>query len=87
MINKETVVLNRVTEGADFIGDLGPVLESSIKSNISVMTALIEELDRSWVAVVIDPSPTALNCLHALEDLSVYVNLLRSDNKVTSVET
>lgn len=76
MLYKEAVVLNGVAQSANLICDLGLVVERSVYGQVSVVLALIEELDGAWVAVVIDVPPASLDSLHTLEDLSMKVNFL-----------
>jgi hypothetical protein len=38
--------------------------------------AFFEELDGTWVAVVIHESPSSLNSLHPLVSLAIQVNFL-----------
>ena len=75
VLNKETIVLDRMTQSADLLGNLRLVLEGRINGQVSRILAMVEELNGSWIAIVVNKSPASLHSLHALVDFSIKVHL------------
>lgn len=71
VLNKETIVLDRMTQSADLLGNLRLVLEGRINGQVSRVLAMVEELNGAWIAIVVNESPASLYSLHALVDFSV----------------
>jgi hypothetical protein len=74
MIDKQAVILDWVAESPNFIWNFSLMLENCIKSYISLIKTFIKELDRAWITVMINPSPTTFYCFHALEYFSMKIN-------------
>ena len=87
VINKEAIVLDRIAKGSNFVRNFRLMRKCCVQSHISIEISFVKELDRSWIAVVVNPSPVSLNCLHALENLSLKIDLLRSNYEICSVES
>jgi hypothetical protein len=75
VIYKETIIMDRMAQSADLLRNLRLVLEGRINGQVSRVLAMVEELNGTWVAVVVNESPSSLNTLHALVDFSVKVHL------------
>jgi hypothetical protein len=76
-----------MAKGFDLVSDLGPVLELRLNSEVCSITAVVEELNRAWVAVVVNEPPSSLYGLHSLVGFTVQVNFFTGHNQVCSLET
>ncbi len=65
-----------MAEGLDLVTDLSSVFEFRVEGEVSFVGSEVVELDRAWVAVVVNIPPTSLNCLHSLVWFSIKINFL-----------
>ena len=71
MFNEEAIILDRLAKGLDLVCNLSSMLEERVQGKVSLVTAIVEELDGTWVAIMINISPASFNSLHSLVGFTI----------------
>ena len=87
MFNEEAIILDRLAKGLDLVCNLGSMLEERVQGKVSLVTAIVEELDGTWVAIMINVSPASFNSLHSLVSFPIKVDFFTWYDQVDSWES